>query len=534
MWQVLCPLLMVSSCGCDDRLGILADGDPIKPGPKDTSPAVPPQQGDPAFDLEPPLPTQLAAPAAKEGDRGFPPVRSQISSVDTYQQNQQGTLGNSQDGQAYLSPNSIHNSDENQAAVANLDAGNRPEPDKEADTPSFLNNLDAVDALSSTQRTSTDVPDTAAAATTSESSVVKEAKTTQEIIDKEQYRLHEDGYKAEDSQPDHADKPDMGVLSPSADQFPESHLNKGPALQNQSSGGQALNRNSEDDVRNQYAENAAAMLDSFVGPVSGSHGQAETERKTEIQSHSNAVHSSNRDHTVLSSSNINPNSLFSGVPDSRPSLPEDARLSVSHSVSNNTVSPSAERPDVPAENASPEKGIKEKDAGSTTVGTPQQSSSDRPGLASEEEGDDFLHGAYDNDDGGDDNDDDWWYFNPDNPNRKEDKVKFSSSPPWFLSSTPRPGGDEAKDVDDSKESPDLPDIPEKVMKAEDVVEKKNKKISGPKDSIILYTVLIVILITGIVSFSLWKNASKKSRPRNSMSMMPPGEEGKRLLDHPFV
>ncbi|XP_076459696.1 uncharacterized protein LOC143292902 isoform X2 [Babylonia areolata] len=136
----------------------------------------------------------------------------------------------------------------------------------------------------------------------------------------------------------------------------------------------------------------------------------------------------------------------------------------------------------------------------------------------------------------DEDDDDWWYYNPDS--RKKDRTTSSALPsssttmPWPVDSDEQLK--EGKTDESSATKGDLSDLHEGIIEIADVVDKNKKKMNGPRDAIILYTGLIIILVCGIVVFTLWKNSSKKSRSRNLISVPQNGEEGKRLLDHPFV
>ncbi|KAK7113184.1 uncharacterized protein [Littorina saxatilis] len=150
---------------------------------------------------------------------------------------------------------------------------------------------------------------------------------------------------------------------------------------------------------------------------------------------------------------------------------------------------------------------------------------------------------------GDSNDykmDDDWYYNPDNKPVSQDLK--SSSHPHSSSSTTHPvarntattrlttGGVNADDHSKQESVSQIvaPDFKEGVMHTQDVHTKK--ALQAPKGTIILYTALIVVFIAGVVLFSLWKNPFKghNNRPTHQLPVVRTGEEGKRLLDHPFV
>ncbi|KAK7506617.1 hypothetical protein BaRGS_00002092 [Batillaria attramentaria] len=124
-----------------------------------------------------------------------------------------------------------------------------------------------------------------------------------------------------------------------------------------------------------------------------------------------------------------------------------------------------------------------------------------------------------------------------NTGDEDDNYKFNDEDmPWMAG---KPAVDFDDDDDwyyDPEAGPSTqigaPEFKEGVISIEEA--RTRKPLQAPKGTIVLYTVLIVIFIAGIVVFSIWKNPFKITRPSHTTPVVRTGEEGKRLLDHPFV
>ncbi|KAL8600079.1 hypothetical protein ACOMHN_051626 [Nucella lapillus] len=531
---------------------------------EDITQAVPHHRANPV--LEPQIPTQLAAPAAKAFSRVTPPVGGQVNSVGATNQPRQQpeTEGASRDSCAQLNPSvfGTGNSDRNRGdsevlsqkqglfsnSVTNLEKGNdRQEPEEEAERSQNVSRLNfAAGAHTGTAATDTDAHDASLGAF-SKSGFPKEAEKKEERVVQAQDALHGDGYKTVQDAPHgdryktaqdtlHGDGYKTAQDAPHGDRYKTAQ----DALH-----GDGYKTTHDTPVQASYRDHTTTTTTASLSRVqndppiarsgvSDSRPPSRTEHVAENvpdsvntvttwqspEDRENVPDTSDSINTMMTSQSSEPRE---NVPDTSDSIntittspsPEH-RENVPGSINAITRSSSSVLSATPAENVSPERndglstlvkgevfvaGDMILEGGESTVDTTQQASSTSPDLASYEETQDMgglpLQGVDDEIDG-----DDMGQFRPDKHGHAE--------------------------------PPTRADIPEKVVNIEDVEERQRKRINGPKDGIILYTALIIVLIASIIFFSLWKNASKKGRHRNPMSINPTGEEGKRLLDHPFV
>ncbi|XP_076448978.1 uncharacterized protein LOC143285517 isoform X1 [Babylonia areolata] len=132
-----------------------------------------------------------------------------------------------------------------------------------------------------------------------------------------------------------------------------------------------------------------------------------------------------------------------------------------------------------------------------------------------------------------DEDDDHWYYDPGDT---EDDVRLLPAPLVPTTSNDIPSKDKVDGSNSStsefKSEKGVADLKEGVVNKGGLPTKK--VLQAPKGTIVLYTVIIVVFIAGIVLFSVWKNPFQDGRPRHPPPVIRVGEEGKRLLDHPFV
>lgn len=134
---------------------------------------------------------------------------------------------------------------------------------------------------------------------------------------------------------------------------------------------------------------------------------------------------------------------------------------------------------------------------------------------------------------GDDGAKDDWYYNP----GAGDTALKSTTAGNTLASALLPELPNEQKVNKTKGASTQIAAPSEYIEGVISVEeaRSRKPLQAPKGTIILYTVLIVCFIAGIVIFSIWKNPFKVSRPASHATpVIRTGEEGKRLLDHPFV
>ncbi|KAL8586851.1 hypothetical protein ACOMHN_052727 [Nucella lapillus] len=128
-------------------------------------------------------------------------------------------------------------------------------------------------------------------------------------------------------------------------------------------------------------------------------------------------------------------------------------------------------------------------------------------------------------------DDDWYY----DPDKKETAELIKTTPSSTVSTR-----DSSQQVKSANTNVSLPESKMETGggKLEGAVSKdeapKKKVLQAPKRTIILYTAVILILIACIVLFSVWKKPFQDGRPMHQPTIVRSGEEGKRLLDHPFV
>ncbi|KAL8586832.1 hypothetical protein ACOMHN_052708 [Nucella lapillus] len=128
-------------------------------------------------------------------------------------------------------------------------------------------------------------------------------------------------------------------------------------------------------------------------------------------------------------------------------------------------------------------------------------------------------------------DDDWYY----DPDKKETAELIKTTPSSTVSTR-----DSSQQVKSANTNVSLPESKMEMGggKLEGAVSKdeapKKKVLQAPKRTIILYTAVILILIACIVLFSVWKKPFQDGRPMHQPTIVRSGEEGKRLLDHPFV